>query len=121
MSNTSVPGDTVEQPAEAAAATADTSAQGRRGGLILLATGAVLAVLGVIVALVAGPDATVHLRRNSDLGVWWILLPGVIGILLGIYGYTVRQAYQAKGASKSFIVVSVVVAVLFLRMAFSAF
>lgn len=122
MSNSSAPANAANTAGATAAdqASADTFAEGRRGGLILLATGAVLTVLGVIVALVAGSDATVAIRR-SEMGVWAILLPGVFGILVGIYGYTVRQAYQAKGAGKAFIVVSVLVALLFLRMAYSAF
>ncbi|MGO1949561.1 MAG: hypothetical protein ACTH1D_07995 [Mycobacteriaceae bacterium] len=119
MSNAPAAG-TPDAPATATT-TEDTSAEGRRGGLILLATGAVLTVVGAIVALVAGADATVAIRRSSEMNVWMILLPGVVGLLLGAYGYTVRKAYETKGASKSFIIVAVLVGLLFLRMAYSAF
>ena len=98
----------------------DTGAQGKRSGLILLGTGAALTVLGVIVALVAGADATVALR-SSEMNVWMVLLPGIFGVLIGLYAYTARKAYEAAGASKSFIVVSVIIGLLFLRMAYSAF
>lgn len=117
MSNAPVPGSATAADSETPV---DTSAEGRRGGLILLVTGAVLTVLGVIVALIAGSDATVRIR-HSDMGVWAVLIPGIVGVLIGIYAYTVRQAYQAKGASKSFVIVAVLVVLLFLRMAYTAF
>lgn len=94
-----------------------TTPDARRTSRFLLLGGVVFTVAAVIIMVVADPAATVRLR-SSEMGTWALLLPSVLAVFLGVYGMTVRKAYESPNSAKAFTTVGVLLALLFLRMAY---
>ena len=102
------------------AAQSDTRGEdARRVSRYMLIGGAVLTLISLVIMIIAD-DATVRLR-SSEFGTWGLLIPSLLGVVLGLYGMTYRKAYEAANAAKAFTAVSVLLVLFYVRMAYGVF
>ena len=103
------------------AAQSDTRGEdARRVSRYMLIGGAVLTLISLVIMIIADDDATVRLR-SSEFGTWGLLIPSLLGVVLGLYGMTYRKAYEAANAAKAFTAVSVLLVLFYVRMAYGVF
>ena len=111
---------TVSSTGTAAAAQSATRGEdARRVSRYMLIGGAVLTLISLVIMIIAD-DATVRLR-SSEFGTWGLLIPSLLGVVLGLYGMTYRKAYEAANAAKAFTAVSVLLVLFYVRMAYGVF
>lgn len=103
------------------AAQSDTRGEdARRVSRYMLIGGAVLTLISLVIMIIADDDATVRIR-SSEFGTWGLLIPSLLGVVLGIYGKTYHKAYEAANAAKAFTAVSVLLVLFYVRMAYGVF
>lgn len=105
---------------DAAAQSANRGEDARRVSRYMLIGGAVLTLISLVIMIIADDDATVRLR-SSEFGTWGLLIPSLLGVVLGLYGMTYRKAYEAANAAKAFTAVSVLLVLFYVRMAYGVF
>lgn len=102
------------------AAQSDTRGEdARRVSRYMLIGGAVLTLVSLVIMIIAD-DATVRIR-SSEFGTWGLLIPSLLGVVLGLYGMTYRKAYEAANAAKAFTAASVLLVLFYVRMAYGVF
>ena len=113
--------DATAGSADAATGTATQTAASaencRRVSRYMLIGGAVFTLVSLVIMISADDDATVRLR-SSEFGTWGLLIPSLLGVVLGLYGMTYRKAYEAANAAKAFTTGGVLLVVFYVRMAY---